>query len=85
MTELMISFLRAHDAIRAERLLIESGITPQVMPLPGQIQSGCGLCLRVNLEDEPCARETLKAIDTSYYLRQVTATATHYTPLSPSP
>ncbi len=78
MTELMIAFSRTHDAIRAEQLLLDLGLVPQVMPLPGQVQAGCGLCLRVGLEHEQPARNALSGIDAAYYLRQTTPTRTTY-------
>lgn len=41
------SFKTTHDAILGERLLLEAGERVRVMPLPGGIAAGCGICLRI--------------------------------------
>lgn len=43
----IISFKTAQQAILAERLLLDAGEAVRVMPLPGSIAAGCGICLRL--------------------------------------
>lgn len=54
----IVSFKSTQDAIRGERLLLDEGETVRVMPLPGGIAAGCGICLRVPHE----RRERAKAV-----------------------
>ncbi len=48
-------------AIKGERVLKEAGIPHKLIPVPRQISSDCGSCLRVNLENLAKARELLAA------------------------
>ncbi len=45
--EYIITFASTSQAIRAERLLLDARLKIRVMALPGQINVGCGVCLRV--------------------------------------
>ncbi|HPX92605.1 MAG TPA: DUF3343 domain-containing protein [Bacillota bacterium] len=49
--EYLIAFTSTSQAIRAERLLMDAKLKIRVMPLPGQINVGCGICLRVEAEE----------------------------------
>lgn len=61
MEEVVITFDATIDAIHGEKLLVEAGLKPLVMPLPSQVKAGCGLCLRVRLEDGTRACELLRS------------------------
>jgi hypothetical protein len=54
--EFMFTFATTRDAIEGEKLLLAAGLTVGVMPLPGQIGAGCGICLRVSPEELDKAR-----------------------------
>jgi hypothetical protein len=58
-TDLIITFRNSHDAIMAERRLLDCGLDVRVMPLPRQLGSSCGIALRVNIED---IAETIKLL-----------------------
>ncbi len=47
MTEIILTFASTHASITGERALLDAGISVKVMPLPGAISAGCGLCLRI--------------------------------------
>lgn len=49
-------------AIRIEKLLQEMGIPCKLIPVPRQISSDCGVCVRIQRSDIEVAR---KAIDTA--------------------
>lgn len=49
--EFIITFATTSQAIRAERLLMDAKFKIRVMPLPAQINVGCGVCLRVSPEE----------------------------------
>lgn len=49
--EYIITFSSTSQAIRSERLLLDARLKIRVMPLPGQINVGCGVCLRVEPHD----------------------------------
>lgn len=53
-TDILLTFAGTHHAIAAEQALLGCGVAVRVMPLPGAIAAGCGLCLRV-------ARDSLDA------------------------
>jgi hypothetical protein len=52
----MFVFANTRDAIDGEKLLLAAGLAVGVMPLPGGIGAGCGICLRVNPGDLDKAR-----------------------------
>ena len=58
--ELVFTFLGTSQAIQAEQVLLEAGVAVQVMPLPAVIIAGCGICLRVPVQDEKRAVELLR-------------------------
>jgi len=47
-------------AMRIEKLLQEKGITCKMIPVPRQISSDCGVCVRILRSDVKAARQTLK-------------------------
>ena len=48
-------------AIRAEHLLNQAGIACKMIPVPRQLSSNCGVCVRIERTDVDLARETLQA------------------------
>lgn len=48
--DILLTFSTTRHAIAAEHLLLGAGENVRVMPLPGDIAAGCGICLRVPLE-----------------------------------
>jgi len=57
--EAVLVFAGAGESILAERLLLGAGLAVKVMPVPGSIRSGCGLCLRLPTAESGKAREVL--------------------------
>ncbi|TCP62067.1 uncharacterized protein DUF3343 [Heliophilum fasciatum] len=49
----IITFASYQEAIAAEYLLIEEQIPCLVVPLPPSLRAGCGIALRIFLEDVP--------------------------------
>jgi len=58
--EYLIVFPKANLAIKAEKALLNSGLSVSVMPLPPEIDSGCGIALRV---DEASLNDALNALE----------------------
>ncbi len=50
----------------AEDILRHQGIRLEVVPPPSNLSAGCGLALRVNLEDVPDVREALAGRNATY-------------------
>lgn len=66
----LITFDSTHSAIRAEKELMDK-LSVRIIPVPREITTGCGLSLKLEMEDLDMAREILisKNIETSgYYL-----------------
>jgi len=63
--EYIITFKNTNFAIKAEHCLLEKKLSVSVLPLPSQISSGCGICLRVNQDEIKAALKALvdKKID----------------------
>ena len=49
MTRSFLLFPSVRYAIKAEALCRKQGVTCQVMPVPRQISSECGMCLEVDI------------------------------------
>ncbi len=49
--EYILSFSSTNHSILAENLTLTAGLQVRIMPLPGAIRAGCGLCLRLNPEE----------------------------------
>jgi len=48
-------------AIRIEKLLGDQGITNKLIPVPRQISSDCGVCVRIARDDVPAAQAAIDA------------------------
>ncbi len=55
----VVLFYSMSNALRAEKLLKRMSIAVRLMPVPRQLSSDCGICLRFNRLDEPRVREAL--------------------------
>jgi hypothetical protein len=51
----VILFASSSHALRAERVLREAAIEVKLIPVPRQLSSDCGLCLRIPREIAPGA------------------------------
>jgi hypothetical protein len=51
MTDLVLTFQNASDAVAGERKLLDAGVDVRMMPAPKAIGPGCGICLVVNSVD----------------------------------
>ncbi len=47
-------------AIRAEKVLKQTGIPSKMIPVPRHISSSCGVCVRVARADQEVARQALE-------------------------
>lgn len=47
-------------AMRVEKLLQEKGIACKMIPVPRQISSDCGVCIRVLRQDVDAARQAIQ-------------------------
>lgn len=49
---LIMLFQNVTEAMKAEKLLMGSGIVYKLIPVPRSISSQCGICLRFSAEDK---------------------------------
>lgn len=62
MTEGVYAVILLHatsHAIRAERLLLDAGVRCKLIPVPRQLSSDCGVCVRVARADRMVAERIL--------------------------
>ena len=57
--EYIITFKNTNYAIKAEQCLLEQKLRVSVLPLPSQINAGCGICLKINHDEIESALEIL--------------------------
>ena len=48
-------------ALRAEKVLVEAGVSCKLIPVPRHLSSDCGVCARIELADREAALEALEA------------------------
>lgn len=48
----LISFASVHHALKAEKLLLEAGISVTMLPTPREISISCGQCLIFSSSDQ---------------------------------
>lgn len=48
-------------ALRSEKILKHAGIASKLIPVPRVLSSECGVCLRIQQEDQERAKQTLEA------------------------
>jgi hypothetical protein len=56
-------FHSVNQTMWGEKLLREKGIPHKLIPVPRQISSDCGVCLRVEAEHADSARRILENVD----------------------
>jgi hypothetical protein len=49
-------------AIRAEKVLLRTGIQSKMIPVPRHLSSDCGVCVRIERADKEAARQALEAV-----------------------
>ena len=49
-------------ALRAEKVLAEVGIDCKLIPVPRQLSSDCGVCVRVRTADRKATQEALNEV-----------------------
>ena len=47
----IVTFFTTTDAMAFERFCLEQGLPGRLIPLPGEISAGCGMCWMVRMED----------------------------------
>ena len=56
----VVLFRSVHHALRAEKLLKEAGIPCKLIPIPRNLSSDCGVCLRFDTPLRPRVEEALR-------------------------
>lgn len=49
--EIVFTFTDTHNAMSGEKALIAASLPVRVMPRPSSLGQGCGICLRVDMEE----------------------------------
>ena len=49
--EYIITFENTNHAIKAEQCLLERKLNVTILPLPSQINEGCGICIRLTPDE----------------------------------
>ena len=83
--EAVFTFHNTHGAICGERRLLDNGVKVRVMALPSCLGAGCGLCLRVAMDDVAPSRELLHDVGIepeAVYRKSTEAGVTRYSPLA---
>lgn len=57
--EVLIAFDSTHDAILSETLARSSDLKARLIPTPEKISAGCGLALKLHVDDLKAVEETL--------------------------
>ena len=56
----VVLFPSVHHALRAERFLKEAGLPCKLIPIPRNLSSDCGVCLRFDPPLRPRVEEALR-------------------------
>ncbi len=57
----VITFLTVHQALKAEKVLLENGFAITMVPVPREISSDCGVALKFKCGEEEKVKEVLKS------------------------
>ena len=57
----LITFPSTHDAMRAEKMLLQAGFQVTLLPVPREISGDCGLALRLEADHLAASRAVLLA------------------------
>lgn len=63
---LIITFRDTVMAIRMEKAMKEAGLPGRIIPLPGTISAGCGLCFMAPLEARAALEQEMKRQDITW-------------------
>ena len=63
---LVIAFDTTAQALAAEKLFIESGLSGRMIPIPSQITAGCGLAWKAEPEQRDVLCGALESADIRY-------------------
>jgi N-acyl-L-homoserine lactone synthetase len=55
----IVTFFTVHQALRAEKVLMEAGFKITMIPVPREISSDCGVALAFECEEETRVKEVL--------------------------
>jgi len=58
--KLVITFSSTHYALKAEKVLEEAGLEIELIPVPRELSSSCGLAIPILEEEEDKAVEVLR-------------------------
>ena len=56
----VVLFYSTSNALQAEKLFKKAGVAIKLIPVPRQLSSDCGICLRFNRPDEPMVKAILE-------------------------
>jgi phosphoribosylpyrophosphate synthetase len=62
----VVLFPSTGGAIRAEKLAKEAGLMVKLIPVPRQLSSDCGVCLRFESKDVQAVRSLLEGAHVEY-------------------
>lgn len=62
----LVTFPSTHFVIKMDHLLKAKGMNTSVIGTPGQIKAGCGLSLRVPLDDKSAVIKQIESLKTDY-------------------
>ena len=67
----LILFKSVHDVIRSEKLINSNGFDYQIIPVPSNISSECGMCIELKKSDltNMCNLLDLKKISYNLYTK----------------
>jgi hypothetical protein len=68
--EALLVFRNTHEAVMAERELLDRSVEVRVMPMPRSLGPACGMILRVNSGDIEKAKTTLGESVSAVYCRE---------------
>jgi Putative Se/S carrier protein-like len=60
MPQSVVVFHSITGALQAEKRLKGDGVAVKLIPVPRQLSSDCGVCLRFERQDEPAVRRALE-------------------------
>jgi Protein of unknown function (DUF3343). len=58
--EIVLTFPNVQNALRGEQALLDSGLAVRIMSRPAALGEGCGICLRINVDEYDAVRESLQ-------------------------
>jgi len=56
----ILTFESVHQALRAEKVLLEAGFSVIVLPVPREISSDCGIAIKFSCEEEMRVKTVLE-------------------------